>query len=114
MLGFLITIHTLVSILLVTFILMQASQGGGLAGSFGGQASNTLLGARGAASLLTKITTWLAIIFMALAILISLVGTTVTTGTGSSVLQDAVEEQSLSPGADLSSPGIPVNKGQDQ
>lgn len=114
MLGFLITIHTLVSILLVTFILMQASQGGGLAGTFGGQASNALLGARGAASLLTKITTWLAVIFMALAILISLVGTAVSTGTRSSVLQEAVEEQALSPGADLSSPGVPINRDSDQ
>jgi len=74
MLGFLITIHTIVSLFLVTSILMQASQGGGLAGSFGGQASNAILGSRGTASMLSKITTWLVVMFMALAILISLVG----------------------------------------
>jgi preprotein translocase subunit SecG len=113
-LGFLITIHTIVSILLVTSILMQASQGGGLAGSFGGQASNAILGSRGTASLLSKITTWLAVVFMALAILISLVGSAVSSGTGSSVLQEAVEEGALTPGADLSLPAVPVEPSNDQ
>jgi preprotein translocase subunit SecG len=113
-LGFLITLHTIVSILLVTSILMQASQGGGLAGSFGGQASNAILGSRGTASLLSKFTTWLAVIFMALAILISLVGSTTSGFASSSVLQEAVEEGILTPGADLSLPGVQVNPTNDQ
>ncbi|MFQ6606260.1 MAG: preprotein translocase subunit SecG [Fidelibacterota bacterium] len=72
MVVFLITIHTLVSILLIAVILMQASQGGGLAGSIGGGMSNAIFGTRGTATILSKITTWLAVAFMALAILISL------------------------------------------
>ena len=36
MLGFLITIHAIISVLLISVVLMQASQGGGLAGSIGG------------------------------------------------------------------------------
>ena len=36
MIGFLIIIHTIVSILLISVVLMQASQGGGLSGTFGG------------------------------------------------------------------------------
>ena len=39
MIGFLIVVHTIVSILLVSLVLMQASQGGGLSGTFGGQAA---------------------------------------------------------------------------
>ena len=50
MLGFLITIHAIISVLLVTVVLMQASQGGGLAGSIGGQTTNAIFGGRSAAT----------------------------------------------------------------
>ncbi|MBT3216304.1 MAG: preprotein translocase subunit SecG [Candidatus Marinimicrobia bacterium] len=114
MLGFLITIHTIVSLFLVTSILMQASQGGGLAGSFGGQASNAILGSRGTASMLSKITTWLVVMFMALAILISLVGSSLSGDSSTSILQEAVEEGSLAPGAELSLPGVQIYPQNDQ
>ena len=71
MLGFLITIHAIISVLLVTVVLMQASQGGGLAGSIGGQTTNAIFGGRSAATTLSKITTYLAVAFMGLALLIS-------------------------------------------
>tara|TARA_X000001036_G_C20392280_1_gene689175 strand:+ start:451 stop:732 length:282 start_codon:yes stop_codon:yes gene_type:complete len=51
---------------------MQASQGGGLSGTFGGQAASSILGGQGAGNVLSKITTWLAVIFIGLAILISI------------------------------------------
>ena len=72
MIGFLIIIHTIVSILLVSVVLMQASQGGGLSGTFGGQAASSILGGQGAGNVLSKITGWLAAIFIGLAILISI------------------------------------------
>ena len=91
MLGFLITIHAIVSLLLITVVLMQASQGGGLAGSIGGQTTNAIFGGRGAATALSKITTYLAVSFMGLALLISLIGSPDTSG-GSSVIEQAQEE----------------------
>ena len=72
MIGFLIVVHTIVSILLVSLVLMQASQGGGLSGTFGGQAASSILGGQGAGNVLSKITGWLAAIFIGLAILISI------------------------------------------
>ena len=72
MIGFLIIIHTIVSILLISVVLMQASQGGGLSGTFGGQAASSILGGQGAGNILSKITGWLAAIFIGLAILISI------------------------------------------
>ena len=72
MIGFLIIIHTIVSILLISVVLMQASQGGGLSGSFGGQAASSILGGQSAGNVLSKITGWLAAIFIGLAILISI------------------------------------------
>jgi len=70
--GFLIAIHTLICILLVGIILMQASQGGGLSGTIGGGMSNAVLGSRGTANILSKVTVWLAVGFMLLALIIGL------------------------------------------
>ena len=91
MLGFLIGIHAIISVLLVTVVLMQASQGGGLAGSIGGQSTNTIFGGRSASTALSKITTYLAVAFMALALLISLLGRPSSGSTGS-VIEQAQEE----------------------
>ena len=43
MIGFLITLHAIISILLVTVVLMQASQGGGLSVISGTQTTNAIL-----------------------------------------------------------------------
>ena len=91
MLGFLIAIHAIISVLLVTVVLMQASQGGGLAGSIGGQSTNAIFGGRSASTALSKITTYLAVAFMALALLISLLGRPSSGSTGS-VIEQAQEE----------------------
>ena len=91
MLGFLIGIHAIISVLLVTVVLMQASQGGGLAGSTGGQTTNTIFGGRSASTALSKITTYLAVAFMGLALLISLLGRPSSGSTGS-VIEQAQEE----------------------
>ena len=91
MLGFLIATHAIISVLLVTVVLMQASQGGGLAGSIGGQTSNAIFGGRSAATALSKITTYLAVAFMGLALLISLLGRPSSGSTGS-VIEQAQEE----------------------
>ena len=72
MIVFLIILHTIVSVLLISVVLMQASQGGGLSGTFGGQAASSILGGQSAGNVLSKVTTWLAIIFIGLAILISI------------------------------------------
>ena len=70
MTGFLIVIHTIVSLLLIAVVLMQASQGGGLSGTFGGNAASSVLGGQNAGNVLSKITTWLATIFLTLAVVI--------------------------------------------
>ena len=60
MTGLLLTLHILVSVLLVGGILLQpGSKGGGLGATFGGGA-NTAFGAQGAAPFLAKATYWLA------------------------------------------------------
>ncbi|MDI3253570.1 MAG: preprotein translocase subunit SecG [Bacillota bacterium] len=59
-----LAIHVLVCIFLVIVILLQQGKSADLAGAFGGQGSQTAFGPRGAANVLTRITTWCAVIFM--------------------------------------------------
>jgi preprotein translocase subunit SecG len=60
----LITIHVLVCIVLIIAVLLQSGKAADLAGAFGGVGSQTAFGPRGAATLLSKVTTIGAVIFM--------------------------------------------------
>lgn len=44
--GFVITIHIIVSLILIAVILLQAGRGGGLSESFGGSQTQTILGTK--------------------------------------------------------------------
>ena len=101
--AFLIVIHTIVSVLLVVVILMQASQGGGLSGTFGSNTTSALLGGRGAGTFLSKLTTYLAVVFLSLAMVISLISAP-SSVEPESILKQEAESQSITPGADLSLP----------
>lgn len=64
MIIFLVIIHVIVCLFLVGVVLLQQGKSADLAGAFGGQGSQTAFGPRGAANLLTRLTTWGAVIFM--------------------------------------------------
>ncbi len=69
--GFLLTLHVIVSLLLIGVVLLQpGSKGGGLGASFGGGGANSAFGARGAAPFLAKFTYWLAAGFMVTSLVI--------------------------------------------
>ena len=99
MTGFLIIIHTIVSILLISVVLMQASQGGGLSGTFGGQAASSVLGGQNAGNVLSRITTWLATLFLSLAVIISMLSGPATTAS-SSIVKQAAEDRPVVPATD--------------
>lgn len=61
---FVIVIHVIVSLILIGVILLQQGSSADLAGAFGGQGSQTAFGPRAAANVLTRVTTWCAVIFM--------------------------------------------------
>ena len=92
MTGFLIVIHTIVSLLLIGVVLMQASQGGGLSGTFGGNAASTVLGGQNAGNVLSRITTWLATLFLVLAVIISILSGP-DDSSSSSIVQQAAENR---------------------
>ncbi len=60
----LITIHVVVCIILIMAVLLQSGKAADLAGAFGGAGSQTAFGPRGAATLLSKVTTIGAVVFM--------------------------------------------------
>ena len=60
----LVTLHVLVSFVLIIVIMLQSGSAADLAGAFGGAGSQTAFGPRGAATFLSRATTWCAIVFM--------------------------------------------------
>ena len=61
---FVIVLHVLVCFFLIGVVLLQQGRSADLAGAFGGQGSQTAFGPRAAANVLTRLTTWSAVIFM--------------------------------------------------
>jgi preprotein translocase subunit SecG len=61
---FVVIVHVIVSLFLIGVILLQQGRSADLAGAFGGQGSQTAFGPRAAANVLTRLTTWSAVIFM--------------------------------------------------
>ena len=59
-----IVTHVVVCFFLIGVVLLQQGKSADLAGTFGGQGSQTAFGPRAAANLLTKMTAWAAGIFM--------------------------------------------------
>jgi preprotein translocase subunit SecG len=68
MIYFLVVIHVIICLFLIGVVLLQQGKSADLAGAFGGQGSQTAFGPRGAANLLTKLTTYAAVLFMLVSI----------------------------------------------
>jgi len=57
-------VHVSVCLVLIVAVLLQSGKAGDLAGAFGGAGSQSVFGARGAATILSKVTTICAVLFM--------------------------------------------------
>ena len=73
MFPFLLVVHAIIAAVLVTVILMQRSEGGGL--GMGGSPSG-LMSARGAADFLTRMTAVTATLFVAMSVLLAFLAAT--------------------------------------
>jgi len=99
----LVTLHVLVCFVLVIVIMLQSGSAADLAGAFGGAGSQTAFGPRGAATFLSRATTWCAIVFMMTSLTLSVKREpTATASTGS------IFEQTQTPAPAKSVPKPPV------
>lgn len=73
-------------LVLIIVVLLQSGKAADLAGAFGGAGSQTAFGPRGAANVLSKATTWCAIMFMLCAMALVL-RSEKAVGQGSSILE---------------------------
>jgi len=71
MVALITAIHIIVCLFLIIVVLLQSGQSGDIAAAFGGMGSQTAFGTRTAATMLTKATTWAAVIFMLTSITLS-------------------------------------------
>jgi preprotein translocase subunit SecG len=73
MIYVLVPIYVVVCVFLVLVVLLQQGKGADVSAAFGASSSQTTFGARGATTLLEKITTWSFVAFSILAVVISLI-----------------------------------------
>jgi preprotein translocase subunit SecG len=83
----LVTLHIMVCGLLIIVVLLQSGEAADLAGAFGGAGSQTAFGPRGAATFLSKATTWCAIMFMLTSMAMTMRQNSTAAASGSSILQ---------------------------
>lgn len=69
--GLIVAIHILVCFFIIIVVLLQSGKSGDISAAFGGQGSQTAFGPRGAASALSKATTWSAVAFMVTSVTLS-------------------------------------------
>src|SRR5580692_5884836 len=106
----LVTLHVIICGLLIIVIMLQSGEAADLAGAFGGAGSQTAFGPRGAATFLSKATTWCAIMFMLTSMALTMHQNSTVASTGSSVLQQfsKTSKAPATPAPAPTSPVIPV------
>ncbi|MFQ5600233.1 MAG: preprotein translocase subunit SecG [Candidatus Krumholzibacteriia bacterium] len=93
MFAFFVVVHSIISATLILVVLLQSGRGGGLAGAFGGGgAAQTFFGGRGAATFLSKLTSWLAVGFMIMSILLAVLSSR-GGASGEGLLQQRARQQ---------------------
>lgn len=104
----LVALHIAICLLLIVVIMLQSGEAADLAGAFGGAGSQTAFGPRGAATFLSKATTWCAIMFMLTSMALTMhVDNTVASSTGSSVLQQFSKPAKTAPKP--AAPAVPLS-----
>ena len=98
-------IHIIVCFFIIVVVLLQSGNAGDISAAFGGQGSQTAFGPRGAASALSKATTWSAVIFVLTSITLSIYASRRTGPT--SVLQGVKSQPAKTAPAQ---PGTPQKK----
>ena len=102
MIVLLVVLHIVVSLFLILVVLVQQGRGADLAGAFGGGGSQTAFGARGATTLLHKLTTGFFVAFVVTSLTLAIL----QARPRSSVMNSPTE----APGTKAPAPAPPVKK----
>lgn len=88
-------LHFIVAVFLITVILLQSGKGSDIGAAFGAGGSQSLFGARGASTILTKATTIVAIIFLLTSLCLATTAKFVASGgTGDSLIKSELMKDS--------------------
>jgi preprotein translocase subunit SecG len=88
--GFILTVHILLALMIIFLVLMQRGKGAEAGAGFGAGASGTVFGARGTATLFSKLTAVFAALFFTTSLLLAYMGTR-TTAEPTSVIERAAQ-----------------------
>jgi preprotein translocase subunit SecG len=105
----LITLHVLVCFVLVIVIMLQSGNAADLAGAFGGAGSQTAFGPRGAATFLSRATTWCAIVFMMTSLTLSVKRAPTGSFSTGSILEETQSSGSSKTATPAPAPGKPAS-----
>jgi preprotein translocase subunit SecG len=96
--NLLIGVHVFVCLVLILVVLLQSSKGSGLAGAFGGGGGGqTMFGGQETATFLSRLTTYLAVAFMVLSLVLAFMSARRTGGPRSIVREAAQQNQGTVP-----------------
>ncbi len=105
MLYALIPLYVIVCVFLILVVLLQQGKGADVASAFGASSSQTTFGARGAATVFERVTTWSFVAFAVLAVAISIVQ---TRNARRSIMSGAETKKAASAPVKPGSPAVPA------
>ena len=110
--SLLLTVHILVALVIIGLVLMQHGKGADMGAAFGSGASGSLFGSSGSANFLSRLTGGLAAVFFITSLSLAYVASSKPKTTGS-VMQDAVQSQTVTPATSsaVDTPSAPVDQG---
>jgi preprotein translocase subunit SecG len=97
--GLIYFVHIVVCLFLIIVVLLQSGKSGDIAAAFGGMGSQTAFGPRGAATALSKATTWSAVLFMVTSITLSIFAVRHSGATSSGSVLSGVKQTTSQPAA---------------
>jgi preprotein translocase subunit SecG len=100
---FLTVLHVMVCAVLVVVVLLQHGKGADIGAVFGGGASSTVFGSRGAGNFLTRLTTGAALLFMVTSLTLSYLA---NTGSSSKLFEE--EAPATAPAPEAPAAGEPA------
>ena len=112
MVAFLVTLLIIDGLILIGAVLLQAGKGGGLAAVGGGASTDTFIGGRQAATLLTRATWTTAGIFLFLSLVLAIISSRGST-TPESILQREFQQAPAATPTPLDLPGTGGTEGQE-